>query len=64
MTTKMRTLVTPLLAAIAVLAGCSSPSLPTSTNTNSPAGHLTGTMSDLSDVSAARGDGYQIRVTA
>jgi hypothetical protein len=41
--------------AIAVLAGCSSPSLPTSTNT--PAGHLTGTMSDWTSAVCERGSG-------
>jgi hypothetical protein len=40
--------------AIAVLAGCSSPSLPT---TNSPTGHLTGTMSDWTSAVCERGSG-------
>jgi hypothetical protein len=41
--------------AIAVLAGCSSQSLPTSSNI--PAGHLTGTMSDWTSAICERGSG-------
>jgi hypothetical protein len=41
--------------AIAMLTGCSSPSLPTSTNI--PAGHLTGTMSDWTSAICERGSG-------